>query len=429
MTTCGVSIYRNVYKNYVNSDYTYYPSSSASVTWDNSRIVVQPTDTNETSRLSHLTQVINNYNTDNSFTDNSTNVNYYIGTLDENGTLTDYYSPSLYDEETLVFTEPVTGAQYLTTGWTYDYATRSYDIDLDAGTFLINDTDITRILCTYGDDAVTIGYYDSNGATVQTDEYAYVMVASSACALNGHSYTVETTKEASCTGTGERVYTCSVCGDQRVEEIPMLEHSSTYSVFKEATCTDSGVALYTCSTCGTQYTETIEALGHDWLSTDGVDTTYALPEGTSCPACDSTDFACVLDEASSTYSCTCNSCGTAWTVSAEVTAGYINYTCSRCGATKTEYDGDEGNGLFTSIGSFLADGISWCTEKLVQLVDSLTGITDSFNAYLETISAQSSSYPTFLGHTIALLPEDLMAVFWFGIIALIALAVWKKWLD
>lgn len=382
-----------------------------------------------TSRVSSLTQSISKYNSGNNWVDNSTTVNYFIGTVGEDGTVSGVYDMSIFDEDTLIFTEPVTGAQYQTSGWTYDYMTRSYDIDVESGTFAIGDSDITRIVCTYGDDFVTIAYYDSSGSVIQTDEYVYVMGSQSACSLSGHSYTVETAKEASCTGTGERVYTCSVCGDQKVEDIPMKQHSSTYSVFKDATCIDSGVALYTCSTCGTQYTETIDALGHDWISVDGTDTSYALPEGTSCPACSGADYTCELDEASSTYSCTCNSCGTSWTAGAVVTSGYTKYECTRCGVTKTEYDVDDGDGLFQSIGNFFANGLTWCFDKLTQLVEGLAGILDTFNSYVNVVMDQGGEFAGFLGSAVGLLPEDLMAVIWFGVVAFVLVAVILFWLK
>lgn len=382
-----------------------------------------------TTRVSSLTQSISKYNSGNNWVDNSTTVNYFIGTVGEDGTVSGVYDMSIFDEDTLIFTEPVTGAQYQTSGWTYDYMTRSYDIDVESGTFAIGDSDITRIVCTYGDDFVTIAYYDSSGSVIQTDEYVYVMGSQSACSLSGHSYTAETSKEASCTGTGERVYTCSVCGDQKVEDIPMKQHSSTYSVFKEATCIDSGVALYTCSTCGTQYTETIDALGHDWISVDGTDTSYALPEGTSCPACSGVDYTCELDDASSTYSCTCNSCGTSWTAGAVVTSGYTKYECTRCGVTKTEYDVDDGDGLFQSIGNFFADGLTWCFDKLTQLVEGLAGILDTFNSYVNVVMDQGGEFAGFLGSAVGLLPEDLMAVIWFGVVAFVLVAVILFWLK
>ena len=80
-------------------------------------------------RVAPLTQSINNYNN----TDNSSK--YFIVPLSYLDSLADLnlgldpsfcYSPGVYDEETKIFTEPVTGAQYLTTGWVYDYNTRTY---------------------------------------------------------------------------------------------------------------------------------------------------------------------------------------------------------------------------------------------------------------------------------------------------------------
>lgn len=410
-----------------------YSSYSPGATLEGSRygyieaVALQEASAGKDDRVSSLIQALADYNYANNF-QNGSSVNYYLCSCDDDDN-SDLYTPALYDEETLIFTEPVTGAQYQSTGWTYDYTTRSYDIELEAGTFLIDDTDITGILCTYGDDGVTIVYSDADGAVVQTDEYNYVMVASSSCSLYGHSYAVETTKEPTCTSTGERVYTCSVCGDQKVEDVPANAHTSVYSVFKDATCTDSGVALYTCSVCGTQYTETIDALGHDWLSTDHVDTVYALPTDTACPDCGGVEFTCILDQDTAAYTCSCAACGASWTVSAEVTAGYTAYKCSRCGVKKTEYEGDEGDGLFQSVGSFFADGINWCVEKLRQLVDNLNTITEQFNAYLDDLAEKGGVFPEFFGALIALIPEDLMALLWFSLVALVLLFVYKKWLE
>lgn len=378
-----------------------------------------------TSRVSSLTQSISKYNSGNNWVDNSTTVNYFIGTVGEDGTVSDVYDIALYDEETLIFTEPVTGAQYQTSGWTYYYTTRSYDIDVESGTFAIGDSDITQIICTYGDDAVSIGYYDSSGSEVQTDEYAYVMVSQSQCSLTGHVNTVETTKEPTCTRTGERTYTCSVCGNVSVEDIPMMGHSKQYSEFKSPTCTDSGLALYSCTTCGDEVSENIDPLGHDWLATEVVATTYSLPEGTSCPECSGTDFTGVLDDVNQIYNCACNSCAAAWTVSADETLGYTVYTCSRCEKTRIEYDGEDGDGLFKSIGNFIANGLTWCTEKLSQLVDNFTSILDTFNEYTELVGAQNSSYPSFLTAVIDGLPADLMAVVWFAVMVFVVLAVIK----
>lgn len=387
--------------------------------------IVQPSGTTSSTRPVSLMQSINNYNEDNSYTDNSETVNYYIGTLDAGGDVTNIYNVNLYDEETLIFTEPVTGAQYQTTGWTYDYTTRCYTLDLSSGTFTLDGSDIDKVKLTYGDDLLTLDYY-SGSTLVESDEYAYVRVAQSECALNGHTYTYETVQEATCTTPGERKYTCSVCGNQYAEEIPKTDHAYTYTTQQEPTCTADGIGLYTCSVCGDQHTEPIAALGHDWLATEVTDTTYNLPPGTSCPDCGSTDFTHELDKNGGVFGCTCSACGAEWVTEAEITYGHTEYTCSRCGETYIESEDPE-SGLFASIGNFVANGIGWVTDKLSDLINSISGINDIFSGFVERIKEKAGDYPAFLGAVIAVLPEDLTLVFWFAVIAAIVLAVWKKW--
>ncbi|MBQ7001995.1 MAG: hypothetical protein IJN67_13320 [Oscillospiraceae bacterium] len=399
------------------------------IVWDNSRIIIQPSGADASSRPLSLMELIDEFNRLNSYLTDEDSVNLFLGTKDENGNLLGVYSPSVYNEETMVFTEPVSGAQYLTTGWSYDYYDRSYDISVAPGTFSILETDITRIVCRYGDDEVYISYYDADGNLVSSDVFAYVMVSQSACSLDGHSYTVETIKESTCTSMGERLYTCSVCGDQKIEEVSMKDHRVTHSVFEQATCTDPGYAFYTCMDCGTQYGEPVPAMGHDWLPVESSESTYALPADAACPDCSSVDFSSVLDKEAAVYTCTCNGCGSEWLESAQVTYGYITYSCSRCGSRKTEHQDELDNGLFTSIGKFFADGIRWCTDKLTQFVDGLTGMLDTFNGYLEQVGEHSSSYPSFLSQAVSIFPEDMMAVIWFLIVASVVVAVIKFWFQ
>lgn len=205
------------------------------------------------------------------------------------------------------------------------------------------------------------------------------------------------------------------------------QHAYAITAETDATCTDPGERTYTCALCDNQYVESVPALGHDWIQKEETPTTYALPEGTACPDCAGLDYAAELDEDSATYSCTCNSCGTVWTVQAEVTEGETLYTCSRCGETTTETD-KENEGFFDALGNFLADGVEWVTDRLKQLVDSLNGLNQIFSDYVKTIREKAGEYPAFLSAAIAFLPEDLMAVFWFSVVAFVLLAVWKKWL-
>ncbi len=131
--------------------------------------------------------------------------------------------------------------------------------------------------------------------------------------LHTHSYTSEVTKDATCTVSGVRTYSCS-CGDNYTETIPAAghkytvktiaptttamgydlhtctvcnysfkdnytdiihTHSYTSEVTKEATCTVSGVRTYSCS-CGDNYTETIPATGHKYTVKTIAPTTTAM---------------------------------------------------------------------------------------------------------------------------------------------------------
>lgn len=214
----------------------------------------------ESSRFSYLTHIVNEYNTTNNYMDNSTAVNFYLtDESSDDDTTVNLYSINLYDEETMVFTEPVSGQQYQSTGWTYDYNDRSYDITLESGTFTLNDTDITEVIVAYMDDYAAITYLDASGNAVHTVKYAYVAVSQSECALNGHVNTVETLSEPTCIKPGERKYTCSVCGNEEIETIPELGHIWKYSVLREPENGNVGLGIYECQTCGTNYTEEISA--------------------------------------------------------------------------------------------------------------------------------------------------------------------------
>lgn len=205
------------------------------------------------------------------------------------------------------------------------------------------------------------------------------------------------------------------------------QHAYAITSETDATCTDPGKRIYTCPLCEGQYVESLPALGHDWIQTEDKPTEYSLPADTACPDCAGHDFAPELDEDSATYSCTCNSCETVWTVQAVVTEGEKIYTCSRCGETSTGSD-RENSGFFEALGSFLADGVEWVTDKLRQLVDSLNGLNQIFSDYVATVREKVGQYPAFLAAAIAFMPEDLMTVFWFSVVAFVLLCVWKKWL-
>lgn len=74
--------------------------------------------------------------------------------------------------------------------------------------------------------------------------------------------------EATCEEKGEMIYTCTICGETKSEEIGALGHEwSEWEVLKEAGCEESGVQARECGRCRKIENEDIPALGHDYVTT------------------------------------------------------------------------------------------------------------------------------------------------------------------
>lgn len=381
-------------------------------------------DSDSSTRPTSVMDVINQWNKDNPITTNSTTVNYYIMPTDTE----DLYSPALYDEEELVYTDPVTGTEYLTNGWTYDYLTRCYTLDMADG-FTIGDTAIDTIKLTYGDELLTVDHY-SGGSLIQSDEYNYVMASGSDCGLNGHSYTYETVKEPTCTTMGERKYTCSVCGDEYAENVPASGHTHVFSILKEATCTAAGIGVYSCSTCGSEYTEPIPATNHTGVLLETVSSEFD-------------ENGVLISRGYSVYECSV--CGTQYTVQDEISTDdgdWFSFMGDLLKSFLKTIVTALGAGL-SKLFSAIADFFSWIFSFLSETV--LSGIKNFFDAFDDDSSifdgfrqenedgsstvALPSGVATvfqFVSGTILLLPDDLRFVLFFGVAALFLIAVFKS---
>ena len=75
------------------------------------------------------------------------------------------------------------------------------------------------------------------------------------------------TKEPTCTETGVRSFTCTVCSGSRTEEILKLGHSYSAAV-TAPTCEDKGYTTYTCHCGDTYVSDEVDVLGHSYV--DGV---------------------------------------------------------------------------------------------------------------------------------------------------------------
>ncbi len=157
-----------------------------------------------------------------------------------------------------------------------------------------------------------------------------VLTAQSVVKALGHTYSAQVTKAATCSTNGEKLYTCTRCGNQYKEAIAAtgqhtavvdkavaatcsttgltegkhcsvcgkvltaqsvikaLGHSYTAQVTKKAACTTAGEKLYTCTRCGDQYKEVIAATGHTVVKDPAVKATTSSEgktEGSHCSVC------------------------------------------------------------------------------------------------------------------------------------------------
>ena len=201
------------------------------------------------------------------------------------------------------------------------------------------------------------------------------------------------TKAATCTAAGVKTYTCTVCAATKTETINATGHNygawtklndtqhqrvcandanhvekenHTWNagvITKAATCTAAGVKTYTCTVCSATKTETINAIDHSWGAWTKLndtqhqrvcanDANHVEKENHTWNAGVITKAATCKEAGVKTYTCTV--CGatktediaktTAHTWNAGVItkdatckeAGVKTYTCTVCGTTKTE---------------------------------------------------------------------------------------------
>lgn len=81
---------------------------------------------------------------------------------------------------------------------------------------------------------------------------------------NGHSWdNGKITKKATCTETGTKTYTCTVCGESYIETVAVLGHDYVETII-HGTCTQRPGIKYDCSRCGNSYTAWDEGSWSEW---------------------------------------------------------------------------------------------------------------------------------------------------------------------
>ena len=111
-------------------------------------------------------------------------------------------------------------------------------------------------------------------------------VPHTSCSWDGGSVTSQPT----CSSTGVKTYTCTVCGNTRTESIPTTSHNYVTET-TAATCTEAGKTKTFCNICGNVQSETTNggASGHD----------FQKSYWPSAPTCSS----------GGSYSMVCSKCG------------------------------------------------------------------------------------------------------------------------
>ena len=148
----------------------------------------------------------------------------------------------------------------------------------------------------------------------------------------------EVTRQPTVTSEGEMTYTCTVCGDTKVEAIPRLEEESckehTFDkgiVTKQPTVDAEGEMTYTCTVCGETKTEAIPRLENEPCKEHAFDKGVVTKQPT---------------------------------IDAE---GEMTYTCTVCGEAKTEIISrlDDPRKKFTDMetGAFYLNGVAWAVDS------------------------------------------------------------------
>ncbi|MBR4473885.1 MAG: Ig-like domain-containing protein [Oscillospiraceae bacterium] len=90
-----------------------------------------------------------------------------------------------------------------------------------------------------------------------------------------HDWVAGETVPATCTEGGYTLYTCSLCNDEKEDDLTdPLGHDWVAGDTVSATCTEGGYTLYTCSLCNDEKEDDLtDPLGHDWVAGEAVPAT------------------------------------------------------------------------------------------------------------------------------------------------------------
>ena len=156
----------------------------------------------------------------------------------------------------------------------------------------------------------------------------------------GHDYSSDWTIDtaAACETVGSKSHHCTRCDSKKdVTEIPASGHSwNDGAITTEPTCTDEGVKTFTCNACGKTRTEAVAALGHNYSSDWTIDTAAVCETvGSKSHHCTRCDSKIDVTEIPASGKHTWNN-GVITKPATIAEEGVKTYTCTVCGVTRTE---------------------------------------------------------------------------------------------
>jgi hypothetical protein len=210
-----------------------------------------------------------------------------------------------------------------------------------------------------------------------------------------HSYNDGTvTTPPTCTATGIKTRTCTVCGATATETLSATGHNyNSGAVTTAATCTTAGVKTYTCTNagCGATKTESIPALGHTYDSgkvTKAATCTAAGVKTYTCTRCGATKTESIPATGSHSYNA-----GVVTRAATCTAAGVKTYTCTVCGTARTEAIAATGHsydsGKVTKAATCTAAGVKTytCTNCGATKTETIAAITCQHTAFADVAQA------------------------------------------
>ena len=307
-----------------------------------------------------------------------------------------------------------------------NYSVNNYLADI--GGINSRPTSITGNYGIIGDNGQITQVTDNSSIVNETTNQFFNPATGESATISDWTYNYEDRSYTVTTETGDTVTV--TYGD---ENITIVQGGDTYNIYymvpggsgtpgpdscahnwqetdkTEPTCVTAGKTVSTCSLCGKTKTDPLPATGHIWVVERTVQTSYD-------------DEGNLLQQ------------------------GYTIYQCSVCGEQYKDQQGtgppgeEEEKSLWEQLGDLIGSGIGGILElagailgkildaltSLVEMItDKLKGIVEGILAIFDELPALFGGFLDFLGALFPYLPEEIMTLLTFGVIAIVFIGILK----